>query len=170
VRRGLQTAVYPGSFDPITLGHVDIIERVSRQFDQVVVLVAESKKKVYLFDIEERKALVRACLEHVPNVRVESYQGLTVNFAKTSGAHVLVRGLRTVSDFDSEMAMAEVNNKLGPGLETFLIFARPEYRCISSQLVKEVALLGGDLQGLLPRPAEMKLKEKIWNSQPVPKP
>jgi pantetheine-phosphate adenylyltransferase len=162
----LKTAVYPGSFDPITLGHVDIIERVSKQFDKVIVLVSHSEKKSYLFSTEERCALVRECLGHLNNISVQSFDGLTVDFARKAGASVLIRGLRTVSDFDSEMAMAQVNGQLFAGLETFLIFARPEYRCISSQLVKEVAKLGGNLMGLLPSAADKKLKEKIACNYP----
>jgi len=165
----LRKAVYPGSFDPITLGHVNIIERVSRQFDQVIVLVANSRKKNYLFSPAERQSMVGSALNHLNNIQVELFEGLTVDFAAKAGAHALIRGLRTVSDFDSEMAMAEVNSQLNSSLETFLIFAEPKYRCVSSQLVKEVAQLGGNLQGLLPNIVEQKLKEKLWSFPNAPK-
>lgn len=159
----MRIAVYPGSFDPITLGHVNIIERVSKHFDQVIVLVAQSRKKKYLFSPEERCDMVGTSLEHVKQIKVELFEGLTVDFAAQVGAAALIRGLRTVSDFDSEMAMAEVNSHLNSKLETFLVFAEPRYRCVSSQLVKEVAHLGGNLQGLLPQIVEQKLKEKLWS-------
>lgn len=165
----VRRALYAGSFDPITLGHVDIIQRVSDHFDEVLVLVSESKKKTYLFDSAERVEMVRASLAGVPNVTVHRGSGLTVDFARQHHVTALVRGLRTVSDFDAEMAMAEVNSKLGGRMETFLVFASPQYRCISSHLVKEVAQLGGSLEELLPESVQTKLKEKLCNYLSVPK-
>ena len=165
----VRRALYAGSFDPITLGHVDIIQRVSLHFDEVIVLVAESQKKTYLFNSQERASMVTDSLAHLPNIRVAVGSGLTVEFARKNEVSALVRGLRTVSDFDAEMAMAEVNSKLGQSLETFLVFASPEYRCISSHLVKEVAQLGGSLEELLPVNVQKKLKEKLCNYQPAPR-
>ena len=162
----MRRAIYPGSFDPITLGHVDIIERVSKHFDQIIVLVSRSQKKNYLLSDADRCELVRESLSHLQNIKVEIFDGLTVDFAAKVGATVLIRGLRTVSDFDAEMAMAQVNRQLHPGMETFLVYAQPEFRCISSQLVKEVALLGGNLQGLVPEATQKKLKEKIKCNYP----
>lgn len=157
----MKIAVYPGSFDPITLGHVDIIHRVSQIFDEVVVLVAQARRKTYMFDFKERKALAEACFGDMPKVRVEVYDGLTTEFLKKVNASIIVRGLRTVSDFDTEIAMAQMNKSLYPKVETLLVFASPEYQAISSHVVKEVAALGGPLRGIVPPPVEKALAKKF---------
>ena len=143
-------AVYPGSFDPITLGHVDIIQRLSLVFEKVIVLVAKSSTKSGLFTPEERKALIQKTLKDLKNVEVDIYEGLTVNYLKKVNAKVIVRGLRAVVDFVYEMTMASMNKKLQPEFETMLMFAAPEYYYISSRGVKEVAANGGSLEGLVP--------------------
>jgi pantetheine-phosphate adenylyltransferase len=154
-------AVYPGSFDPITSGHVDLIQRVSKQFDEVIVLLAESPDKKYLFSLTERMALVNASISDLKNVKVASHQGLTVDFVKKAQAQVIVRGLRAVVDFEYEMTMASMNHKLAPEIETVLLFASPETYFISSRGVKEVATHGGSLRSLVPQHVIEALKKKF---------
>lgn len=143
-------AVYPGSFDPITTGHLDIIERISKIFDSVIVLVAESDQKNYLFTPSERVDFLKKALNIYPNVEVDVFKGLTVEYMRQKKAHVIVRGLRAVADFEYEGTLASMNRRLAPEIETFMIFSRPEYYFISSRGVKEVARNGGNLQGLVP--------------------
>lgn len=143
-------AVYPGSFDPIHLGHVDMITRISKTFDQTVVLVAHSGQKQSLFSAEERKELIERALGSLKGVTVDIFEGLTVDYMRKCQAQVILRGLRAVVDFEYEMTMASINQKLAPEFETMLVFARPEYYYISSRGVKEVALHGGSLKGLVP--------------------
>jgi pantetheine-phosphate adenylyltransferase len=147
----MKKAVYPGSFDPITQGHVDIIERLSHIFDDVTVLVAQSSQKESLFSALERKTLILEALGKIKGVRVDIYEGLTIDYMIKNRAEVIVRGLRAVSDFEYEMTMASMNKKLAPQIETMLVFARPEYYYISSRGVKEVAKNGGALEGLVPQ-------------------
>ncbi|PWU20151.1 MAG: pantetheine-phosphate adenylyltransferase [Bdellovibrio sp.] len=154
-------AVYPGSFDPITLGHVDIINRVARLYDQVIVLIANAPEKPSLFSIQERKDLIRRSLNHVVNVEIVSHDGLTIDFLKQRNCHVLVRGLRAVVDFEYEISMSNINNKLAPEIETILIFARPEYYFLSSRSVKEVARYGGALDELVPLPVVKALQQRF---------
>jgi pantetheine-phosphate adenylyltransferase len=142
-------AVYPGSFDPITNGHIDIINRVSKIFDHVIVLVANSSDKKYLFSSEERAEFVRNSIQ-VKNVEVAVHSGLTTEFMKTKKAQVIIRGLRAVADFEYEGTLANMNHRLAPDIETFMIFSRPEYYYISSRGVKEMARNNGALQGLIP--------------------
>lgn len=156
-----RVAVYPGSFDPITVGHVDIITRICRVFDEVIVLVAQSSQKNSLFTAEERKLLIEQTLGHLPNMRVDISGGLTVDYMRKNKAHVIVRGLRAVVDFEYEMTMSSVNQKLAPEIETMLVFARPEFYYISSRGVKEVAMNGGALQGLVPENVIGSLQKKL---------
>lgn len=143
-------AVYPGSFDPITTGHLDIIERISNIFDRVIVLVADSNQKNYLFSAEERAGFIKKIAEKNNKVEVDMFNGLTVDYMKKRDAKVIVRGLRAVADFEYEGTLASMNKRLAPEVETFMIFSRPEYYFISSRGVKEVARNGGDLKGLVP--------------------
>jgi len=143
-------AVYPGSFDPITAGHVDIIQRLARIFDQVIVLVAQSGDKKYMFTAEERAEFIQNQFGHLQNVKVDFFNGLTVDYMKKNNAKVIVRGLRAVADFEYEGALASMNKTLAPEIETFMIFSRPEFYFISSRGVKEVAKNKGDLSGLVP--------------------
>lgn len=156
-----RVAVYPGSFDPITVGHVDIITRICQVFDEVIVLVAHSPQKASLFSPSERKALIETTLTHLPNMKVDIFDGLTVDYLKQKKAQVIVRGLRAVVDFEYEMTMSSINQKLAPEIETMLVFARPEFYYISSRGVKEVALNGGSLKGLVPDSVVEPLLKKL---------
>ncbi|WP_457675375.1 pantetheine-phosphate adenylyltransferase [Thiolapillus sp.] len=149
------TAVYPGTFDPITNGHTDLIARAARLFDRVVVAVAESPAKGTLFALEERVALARAVLAPMENVEVRGFTTLLVDFAREVGARVLVRGLRAVSDFEYEFQLASMNRRLAPEVETVFLTPDEQYGFISSSLVKEICRLGGDVSAFVhPRVAE----------------
>ncbi len=157
----MKIAVYPGSFDPMTLGHQDIIERISKIYDRVIVLVSVSEQKSSLFSVEERMHLIKKSLAKIKNVQVDSHQGLTVDYVKKAKAQVIVRGLRAVVDFEYELTMANMNRKLNPQIETVLVFASPEYYFISSRGVKEVAKNGGSLKGLVSSMVGGQLKKKL---------
>lgn len=151
LREGLMpTVVYPGSFDPITNGHVDLAQRASRLFRRVVIGVAVNVSKQPLFDTEQRMALARAVLSHLPNVEVTAIEGLLVHFVRASGAKVVLRGLRAVSDFEYEFQLASMNRHLVPEVETLFLTPAEQYSFISSSLVREVARLGGDVAGFVP--------------------
>lgn len=143
-------AVYPGSFDPITMGHVDVVTRASQLFETIVMAVVRNPGKSPQFTLEERVALVTESVNHLPNVKVESFEGLTVDLAKAQNAKVIIRGLRAVSDFDHEFAMSQMNKHLCPEVETLFMMAGLEYQFLSSTMTKEVARLGGRIDGLVP--------------------
>lgn len=143
-------AIYPGSFDPITLGHLDIIRRIQPLFSELVVVVANSQRKQYLFSLEERVELIRQNLGSLPNVQIDKCDGLIVDYAERASARVIVRGLRQVSDFEHEFAMGTMNKKLNSRIETMIVFTRPEYSFVASSMVKEVAAHGGNLTDLVP--------------------
>lgn len=153
--------IYPGSFDPITMGHVDIIKRLSMTFEEVTVLIANNAQKNFLFNAEERKDLILQALKGQLNITVDIFDGLTVNYMKKHGIDKIVRGLRAVVDFEYEMAMANINRKLEPDIETLLVFASPEYYYISSRSVKEVALNNGSLKDLVPECVMKPLMQKL---------
>jgi pantetheine-phosphate adenylyltransferase len=157
----MPTAVYPGSFDPITLGHVDIIRRIQPILGEITVLISQHPTKPGLFSAEERKRLCEAALKNVPGVTVDVHQGLTVDYMREVGARVIVRGLRAVTDFEYELVMANMNKKLAPGIETMIVFASPEFYYVASSTVKEVALHGGSVEGLVPPVVEKALKSKF---------
>ncbi|AVX20945.1 MAG: pantetheine-phosphate adenylyltransferase [Bacillota bacterium] len=157
----MKIAVYPGSFDPITNGHLDIIERAADVFDQVIVAVSVNSAKKPLFSMEERVELLREVLRPYPNVRVDSFTGLTVDYVVSQKARVIIRGLRAISDFENELQMAVTNRKLKPSVETFFMMARAEYSFISSSLIKEIANYGGCIKGFVPEVVEIKIKEKL---------
>ena len=154
-------AIYPGSFDPITLGHIDIIRRIRPMFSELVVVVANSERKQYWFSLEERVALIRENVKDIPGVKIEQVDGLIVDYAERANAQVIVRGLRAISDFEYEFAMANINKKLKDSVETMIVFTRPEYSFVASHMVKEVALHGGELTGLVPPNVIHALKTKI---------
>ena len=154
-------AIYPGSFDPVTMGHVDIAERAASLFEQVIVAVYDEPPKPLLFTAEERVALMKKALAHIPNVRVECYHGLTVEFAKKRKANVMVRGLRMSSDFEREFEMALMNKKLAPEVELVCFMTKLEFEFISSSLLKEAAKLGGCIDDLVPEHVATALREKL---------
>ena len=156
----MRRAVCPGSFDPVTCGHLDVIERVSPLFDEVVVAVLINKSKKGLFDTEERIELLRESTKNVPNVVIDSFHGLLVDFCREHRISVIVKGLRAVSDFDYELQMGQMNHSLA-GVETLFIPTNPLYSFLSSSLVKEVATYGGDVAGLVPEPVLRRLRDKL---------
>jgi pantetheine-phosphate adenylyltransferase len=156
----MPVAIYPGSFDPLTNGHLSLIQRGLQMFDRLIVAIAVNPKKVPLFSLEERRELIReACQD--PRVEVDSFQGLLVQYAKQRNVNVLIRGLRAVSDFEYEFQLANMNRKLAPGIETVFMMTGEDYFYISSQLVREVASLGGDVTGLVPENVHAKLVAKF---------
>jgi pantetheine-phosphate adenylyltransferase len=155
------TALCPGSFDPVTLGHVDIIERSARHFDQVVVVVSRNPSKAQsLFSLEERHEMLTEALAHLDNIRIEFFKGLLVEFARDQGADAIVKGLRAVSDFDYELQMAQMNQRL-TGIDTFFLSTSPQYSFLSSSLVREVARFGGDVSGMVPKNVNDRLVERF---------
>jgi pantetheine-phosphate adenylyltransferase len=155
-------AVFPATFDPITNGHVDIAERAAALFDEVIVAVYDHGHPIKdpLFSTEERVRMVSDAVAHLDNVRVHTYAGLTVEYARLQGAQVVIRGLRVVSDFENEFKMAHMNRQLAPDIETISLMASPEHAFLSSSLVKEVALLGGDVTDLVPPTVAAALQAK----------
>jgi pantetheine-phosphate adenylyltransferase len=145
-------AIYPGSFDPITLGHLDIIERGSHLFEQIIVAVLCNPSKEPMFSVGKRLAQIEACTQHLDNVRVDSFVGLTVDYAKQQQATVLLRGLRVLSDFEKELQMAHTNQTLWEGIETVFLATAKEYSFLSSSIVKEIAKFGGSVNHLVPAP------------------
>jgi pantetheine-phosphate adenylyltransferase len=157
----LATALCPGSFDPVTNGHLDIIERTARHFDDVIVAVIRNPQKTQsLFTLEERQKMLSEVLGHLPNVRIEFFKGLLVEFAKERGAEAIVKGLRAVSDFDYELQMAQMNQQLS-GIDTFFISTSPQYSFLSSSLVREVARFGGDVTGMVPASVQQRLDARF---------
>ncbi len=154
-------AVYPGTFDPVTNGHLDLIERGSALFDEITVAILKVPEKETLFAIEERVEMVKEAVKKFPNVHVESFQKLLVDYVESIGAKVIVRGLRAVSDFEYELQMAMMNRRLKGKIETIFMMPNEAYSYLSSKLVKEVAQLGGKLSGLVPLHVEKRLQEKF---------
>ena len=153
--------IYPGSFDPVTYGHLDIIDRCSKKFDKVIVSVLNNTSKKNMFTIEERVKLLKKVLEKYDNVEIDTFSGLLVDYAREKGCTTMVRGLRAVSDFEYEMQMALVNKKLVDDIETFFMVSRGKYAYLSSSIVKEVAMFGGDVSCFVPKIVEKELKDKI---------
>lgn len=143
-------AIYPGSFDPITNGHVDVIKRIAMLFDEVVVAVLKNQEKTEFIPLEERIKLVKESVTEIKNISVESFSGLTVKYAQSIGANVIVRGLRAPSDFEYELEMSQINYFLSNGLETLFIMTNPKYSFIRSSRVKELVTLGGEIKELVP--------------------
>jgi len=153
-------AVCPGSFDPVTLGHIDVFERASAQFDEVVVAVLVNPNKQGMFTPAERIAMIEESTEHLANLRVESGSGLVVDFVKSRGLTAIVKGLRTGTDFEYELQMAQMNRHVA-GVDTFFVATTPRYSFVSSSLAKEVAVLGGDVSELLPDAVNRRLVAKL---------
>src|SRR5262245_4616991 len=154
-------AVYPGSFEPLTNGHVDIISRGARLFDRIVVAILVNAEKSPLFSMDERVEIARAVFRDQPNVEVDTFDGLLVDYVERRGAHVIVRGLRAVSDFAFEFKMALMNRRRRPTIETVFMMPAEQYTYISSRLIKEVFNLGGRVHGLVPELVEQRLREKV---------
>ncbi len=161
----MKKALYPGSFDPITNGHVDILERASRIFDIVEVAVLENPSKSPLFTVEERVDMIREIFRGKSNIRVGSFRGLLVEYARRTRADVIIRGLRAISDFEYEFQMALMNFKLNPSIEIIFMMPRVEYSFLSSKLVKEIYSLGGSLPELVPEVVDRELKKKFHDSR-----
>ncbi|MCH8274282.1 MAG: pantetheine-phosphate adenylyltransferase [Armatimonadetes bacterium] len=153
----MRIAVYPGSFDPPTHGHMDLIRRAARLFDRLIIAVGRNPGKDTLFEAGDRVEMLREITEDLANVEVEVFDGLLMDFAKGKGASAVVRGLRAVSDFDSEFQMALMNRTLAPEIETVFLMASAEHMFVSSSIVKEVAELGGDIRELVPEPVARRL-------------
>jgi pantetheine-phosphate adenylyltransferase len=159
-----KVAVYPGSFDPVTNGHLDIIERAAKTFEKVVVAVLENpEKKNPLFSIEERVALIQKVTNHIPNVEIESFQGLLIKFMRRKNARVIIKGLRAVSDFEYEFQMALMNNKLDPDIETLFMMTNSKYSYLSSSAVRQVAMYGGCIKELVPNEIIKDIVGKLRN-------
>jgi pantetheine-phosphate adenylyltransferase len=154
-------AIYPGSFDPITNGHVDIIERSLKIFDKIIIGVLENPEKEHFFSIEERVNIIKEIFKNREEIEVEPFRGLLVDFVKRKNAKVVIRGLRAISDFEYEFQMALMNRKLNPEIETFFMMPSIEYSFLSSRLVKEVFSLGGCIKNLVPPVVEEQLRKKL---------
>jgi pantetheine-phosphate adenylyltransferase len=154
-------ALYPGSFDPLTNGHLDLIERGSKIFDELIVAILRNPEKEPLFSLSERREMMVAMTEPWNNVRVQTFEGLMVDYAVKAEASVVLRGIRAISDYEYELQMALMNRKLQPALETVFMMPAEQYSYISSRLVREIAQLGGSIQGLVPEIVEQRLREKL---------
>lgn len=160
----MKTIVYPGTFDPITNGHIDLVERASRLFGKVVIGIASSRQKSPLFSIEERITLARECLEHVPNVEIYGFNSLLVDFVKKYNADAIMRGLRAVSDFEYEFQLANMNRALSPEIESIFLTPSEKFSYISSSLVREISSLKGDVSQFVPANVAEALAERLQQS------
>jgi len=157
-------AIYPGSFDPITYGHMDILKRASKIFDEVVVLVMKNINKRYFFTFSERLSMVEKAVEGIQNARADSYEGLLVDYARKAGIKIVVRGLRAISDFEMEIQVAHINKAMYADLETVFLMTDPKYSFLSSSIVREAASFGGDVSLWVPPYVEEALKRKFSGS------
>lgn len=157
----MRTVIYPGSFDPLTNGHLDVIQRATKLFDKVIVAVAQNDSKNPLFTLAERTALAKKATKHLPNVEVDSFDGLLVNYVESRGGQAVVRGLRAISDFEFEFQLALMNRKLNERVETIFMMPKDTYTFLSSRIVKEIARLGGDVSSFVPAHVQTELKKKF---------
>lgn len=157
----MRTAIYPGSFDPLTNGHLDVVQRAAKLFDRVVVAVAKNDSKRPLFTLAERLALVKTAVGHLPHVEADSFEGLLIEYVARRKAQAVVRGLRAVSDFEFEFQLALMNRKLNGNFETIFMMPKDTYTFLSSRIVKEIAQLGGDVSAFVPAHVEAALKKKL---------
>src|SRR6187399_2464477 len=160
----MRTVIYPGSFDPLTNGHLDVIQRATKLFDKVIVAVAQNESKNPLFDLNERVALAREAIGHLPQVEVDSFDGLLVDYVESRSGQAVVRGLRAVSDFEFEFQLALMNRKLNERIETIFMMPKDTYTFLSSRIVKEIARLGGDVTSFVPANVQKALKTKLSKS------
>jgi pantetheine-phosphate adenylyltransferase len=157
----MRTAIYPGSFDPLTNGHLDVVQRAAKLFDRVVMAVAKNEGKHPSFTLEERHALVKEAVKHLPNVETDSFDGLLVDYVVSKQAQAIVRGLRAVSDFEFEFQLALMNRKLNENIETIFMMPKDTYTFLSSRIVKEIARLGGDVSQFVPANVRIMLARKF---------
>ena len=157
----MRTAIYPGSFDPVTNGHLDVVQRAAKLFDRVVVAVANSEAKHPLFTLEERLGLVKKAVKHLPNVEADAFEGLLIKYVVRRKAQAIVRGLRAVSDFEFEFQLALMNRKLNENIETIFMMPKDTYTFLSSRIVKEIARLGGDVKAFVPAHVQEALTRKL---------
>lgn len=155
------TAIYPGSFDPPTNGHLDLIQRGSKIFEELIVAILRNSEKVPMFSVAERLEMLKELTKDLPNVRIDTFHGLMVEYAKSMNAICVLRGIRAISDYEYELQMALMNRKLEPTLETVFMMPADKYSYVSSRLVREVAQAGGPVKGLVPEVVEQKLREKL---------
>jgi pantetheine-phosphate adenylyltransferase len=160
----MRTVIYPGSFDPLTNGHLDVIQRATKLFDRVIVAVAKNDSKNPLFTLAERRDLVASCVKHLPNVETDTFDGLLVNFAEQRSAQAIIRGLRAVSDFEFEFQLALMNRKLNERVETIFMMPKDTYTFLSSRIVKEIARLGGDVSSFVPAEVKAALMARVAGS------
>ena len=157
----MRTAIYPGSFDPLTNGHLDVIQRAAKLFDQIIVAIARNESKSPLFDLNERIALVKEVIGPIKNVSVDSFEGLLVNYVEKCSGQAIIRGLRAVSDFEFEFQLALMNRKLNERVETIFMMPKDTYTFLSSRIVKEIARLGGDVSAFVPPQVRTALVKKL---------
>lgn len=157
----MRRAIYPGSFDPITNGHLDVIERGRKLFDEIIVAVLVNAEKKPLFNFDERIEIIKEVFSDSPEIKVDTFNGLLINYAQAKQAGCIIRGIRAISDYEYELQMALMNRRLAPNVETVFMMAAEPYSYLSSRLVKEVFMLGGSITGLVPQLVEQKMKEKI---------
>jgi pantetheine-phosphate adenylyltransferase len=161
----MRTAIYPGSFDPLTNGHLDVVQRATKLFDRVVVAIAKSESKHPLFTLEERVEMVARAVEHLPNVKADSFEGLLIEYVERVGAQAVVRGLRAVSDFEFEFQLALMNRKLNERIETIFMMPKDTYTFLSSRIVKEIATLHGEISDFVPPHVRAALEGKLGRRQ-----
>jgi pantetheine-phosphate adenylyltransferase len=157
----MRTVIYPGSFDPLTNGHLDLVQRAAKLFDRVIVAVAKNDSKHPLFTLKERRTLVTKCVDHLSNVEVGSFDGLLVDYVEARSAQAIIRGLRAVSDFEFEFQLALMNRKLNERVETIFMMPKDTYTFLSSRMVKEIARLGGDVSSFVPPEVEKALTSRL---------
>lgn len=154
-------AVYPGSFDPVTYGHLDIVERGAKIFDKVIVAIGQNRAKKTMFTVEERIELLKGVTSHLPNVEVDAFNGLLVDYMKSKNSNTIIKGLRAVSDFEYEMQMALINKNLDDSIETFFMMTNNKYSFLSSSIVKDIAKYGADVSDLVPQLVQEALRKKF---------
>ena len=156
----MKIAIYPGSFDPITKGHLDVLHTGTEIFDKVIIAVAKNSEKKSFLTVDERVNLIKESVQHLENVEVDSFEGLTIEYAKQKGAQILLRGLRAVSDFEYEMQLSQANSALSSDIKTVFLITKPKYNFISSSTIKEIFLNGGDISKFVPAPVEEYLNKR----------
>ena len=163
----MKAAIYPGSFDPVTFGHLDIIKRAASIFDELTVSVLNNTQKTPLFSVEERVKILEEATKDLPNVKIDSFSGLLIDYAKSKDVHVAIRGLRAITDFEYELQMSQTNQRMKPDIETMFLTTSIEYSYLSSTTVREIAAFGGDVSQFVPEAVEIALREKMKEKRRV---